>query len=667
MHLVTKLSHRRDIDGLRAVAVLSVFFYHLDVPPFGGGFVGVDLFFVVSGYLISRIILSEADRGEFSIQRFYERRIRRLFPAAIATIIGTLAIGALWFSPGLFKGLTQDIVATLGSVSNFYFWRGSHAYFASSADPSPVLHFWSLAVEEQFYLLWPVFILLGRRLLGRALPLLILGSAVLSFGVAQATLATDSSGAFYLPTCRAFEFAIGSLVIFAEQRLNLSAGERSLLAAAGLALIGYAVISFDSATPFPGANALFPCLGAACVILAGDRHALSPLLANPLTARIGLISYSLYLVHWPLIVYASYIMGDDAKSAVAKVLTVALAMTLAELMYQRIEKPYRAGRSSLLRVAGPAAATIISLAAIAFVANRQDGWPWRLRAQARELAELQRFGFWPCARSAQSKCAFGSLSDPVGLQLLGDSFAEHYVAALDPVAKRAAVRGEAYTAEGCPLLVGLVRTDFDGSQDCKRQRDSYLAAIRQSQSPIVLSQSWMTYGESIHNELAPDVKAPALQIWRAGIENTIHDLGGNGRRILIIAPGVEPGCRSLMSRFAPGPLWHAPSKACPSVPLDRVHGDNREFYAMLEDIRSRYPSQLFILYPEHYLCGEAECPTAVGGLWLYWDVNHLTVAGAQRVGDGASNQLLEFIRGQEGAPPHPSNRGRAEAISTERN
>jgi peptidoglycan/LPS O-acetylase OafA/YrhL len=647
MQLVTKLSHRRDIDGLRAISVLSVFLYHLEVPPFGGGFVGVDLFFVISGYLISRIILSEAERGEFSVQRFYERRIRRLFPAGIVTIIGTLVIGALWFSPELFKGLAQDVVATLGSVSNFYFWRGSHDYFASSANPSPVLHFWSLAVEEQFYLLWPALILLGRRLLGRALPLLVLGIAALSVGVAQATLATDGPAAFYLPTNRAFEFAIGMLVIFAEQKLILTAVARSLLAAAGLTLIAYAIASFDSTTPFPGVNALIPCLGAACMIWAGDRHALSPLLTNPLAVRVGLVSYSLYLVHWPLIVYASYIMGDGAKSATAKLLIFALAMALAEFMYQRVETPYRQRRSSLLRVAGPAAATIVSLAAIAFVANRQDGWPWRLSAQARELADLQRFGFWPCAKSAQSTCAFGSLSEPVGLQLLGDSFAEHYVAALDPVAKLAAIRGEAYTAEGCPLLAGLVRTEFDGSDDCKRRRDHYLAAIRHNPAAVVLSQSWMTYGGSIRNELAPEVNAPVLQIWRAGIENTIRDLGGSGRRFLIIAPGVEPNCRSAMSRFAPGPLWHAPSKTCPSVPLERVHASNREFNLMLEQLRDRYPDQLYVLYPDRYLCGEAECPTGVDGLWFYWDVDHLTVAGAQRVGYGAANQLLEFIRGRK--------------------
>jgi len=152
MELSTHLPNRRDIDGLRAISVLCVFLYHLEVPAFGGGFVGVDLFFVISGYLISRNVLSDAERGRFSIQRFYERRIRRLFPAALITILGTLLIGALWFSPEHFKSLTQDVVAALGSVSNFYFWRGSHAYFAKAADPSAVLHFWSLAVEEQFYL-----------------------------------------------------------------------------------------------------------------------------------------------------------------------------------------------------------------------------------------------------------------------------------------------------------------------------------------------------------------------------------------------------------------------------------------------------------------------------------------------------------------------------------
>ena len=147
-----KLSNRRDIDGLRALSVLCVFLYHLEVPLFRGGFIGVDIFFVISGYLISRNILTDAERGHFSLTRFYERRIRRLFPAAFVTIVGTLAIGALWYSPEHFKRLTQDVVATLGSVSNFYFWRGSHDYFAKAIDPSAVLHFWSLAVEEQFYL-----------------------------------------------------------------------------------------------------------------------------------------------------------------------------------------------------------------------------------------------------------------------------------------------------------------------------------------------------------------------------------------------------------------------------------------------------------------------------------------------------------------------------------
>ena len=202
--------------------MLSVFLYHLEVPPFGGGFVGVDIFFVISGYLISRIVLTDVKCGRFSMAHFYERRIRRLAPAGIVTIIGTLLIGALWFSPEHFKKLAQDVVATLGSVSNFYFWRGSHDYFAKAVDPSPVLHFWSLAVEEQFYLVWPVFILVGHRLVRNGLPLLILGIGAISLIGAQMKLGTMQP-ARSIFIYRAYEFALGALVIFAERWRRASA------------------------------------------------------------------------------------------------------------------------------------------------------------------------------------------------------------------------------------------------------------------------------------------------------------------------------------------------------------------------------------------------------------------------------------------------------------
>ena len=221
-NLNSKLPNRPDIDGLRAIAVLSVFLYHLEVPPFGGGFVGVDIFFVISGYLISRHRADRCRTRQLLHGRFYERRIRRLAPAAFVTIIGTLVIGALWFSPEHFKSLAQDVVATLGSVSNFYFWRGSHDYFAKAVDPSPVLHFWSLAVEEQFYLAWPAILLIGWRFWVRPAFAHSAIGAISLIG-AQMKLGTDPAGAFYLPIYRAYEFAIGALVIFAERQPRFSA------------------------------------------------------------------------------------------------------------------------------------------------------------------------------------------------------------------------------------------------------------------------------------------------------------------------------------------------------------------------------------------------------------------------------------------------------------
>jgi peptidoglycan/LPS O-acetylase OafA/YrhL len=637
--------YRPDIDGLRAVSVLSVFLYHLDVPIFTGGFVGVDIFFVISGYLISRNVLDDVDKGRFSIQRFYERRIRRLFPAAIVTIIGTMAVGALWFAPEQFKGLAQDVVATLGSVSNFYFWRGSHSYFARSTDPSAVLHFWSLAVEEQFYLVWPAVILVGRRWLPScALPALILFIAVCSLAAAQSMLAIDPSRAFYLPMYRGYEFAIGALVIFVEPRFALRIGVRTLLAALGFCLIAYSVFEFDGTTAFPGVNALVPCVGACCLIWAGPSHHLSRALTNPVAVRTGLISYSLYLVHWPLIVFATYVLGEMANFALVKAAFFVAAIVLAELMYRFVEIPFRSRRSSIFRVAWPAAAISVAVAAVAFAANRQDGWPWRLTVANREVAELQKFGFTPCAKSPQSKCGFGSLDAPVGVQLLGDSFAEQYVAAFDPVAKDLNVRGEAYTAEGCPMLVGLIRTNFEGTEKCRSERDKLLSVLQSNNAPIVISQSWLTYGNELHSDFDVGTDDQSfVAVWRTGIENTIRDLGAGGRQFLIMGAGVEPMCGGQTSKFAPGPLWHAPSKPCPAVSLESVRSKNRDFNAMLRVVRERHHDQVYVVFPEEYLC-ETNCSMILNGLWLYWGIDHLTVAGAQRVGKMADSILRSFIQ-----------------------
>ncbi len=637
--------YRPEIDGLRAVAVLSVFLYHLELPAFTGGFVGVDIFFVISGYLISRNVLGDVDNGRFSIRRFYERRIRRLFPAAIVTIIGTMALGALWFAPDQFKALAQDVVATLGSVSNFYFWRGSHSYFARSADPSAVLHFWSLAVEEQFYLVWPAIILVGRRWLpSSALPVLIVFIAVGSLAAAQSMLAIDPSRAFYLPMYRGYEFAIGALVIFVEPRFAVPIGIRTSLAALGFCLIGYSVFEFDGTTAFPGVNALVPCVGACCLIWAGPSHHLSRVLTNPVAVRTGLISYSLYLVHWPLIVFATYVLGAMANFAWAKAIVFVVAIVLAELMYRFVELPFRSRRSSIFRVAWPAAAVSVAVAAVAFAANRQDGWPWRLTVANREVAELQKFGFAPCAKSPRSKCGFGSLDAPVGVQLLGDLFAEQYVAALDPVARDLNVRGEAYTAEGCPMLVGLIRANFEGTEKCRSERDKLLSALRSNNAPIVISQSWLTYGNALHSDLDTGTYDQSfIAVWRTGIENTIRDLGAGGRQFLIMGAGVEPMCRGQTSRFAPGPLWHTPSPPCPPVSLESVRSKNTGFNAMLRDVRERHRDQVHLVFPEEYLC-EIDCSTTLNGLWLYWDVNHLTVAGAQRVGKMADGILRSFIQ-----------------------
>ncbi len=233
-----------------------------------------------------------------------------------------------------------------------------------------------------------------------------------------------------------------------------------LLAVAGFGLIAWPIFFFDGATAFPGVNALIPCLGTACLIWAGPSQPLARLLTNPVSVRIGLISYSLYLVHWPLIVYAAYILGDAAHAVGPKLGIFALALALAGLMYRTVETPFRARKSSLVSVprATPAPPSSPLHRCRSSPTGRTAGRGACRRKRARSRI-CRRFGFWPCSRSSQSKCAFGAVNEPVGVQLIGNSFAAQYVATVDPVARDAGVRGEAYTEEGCPMLTGIVRPD----------------------------------------------------------------------------------------------------------------------------------------------------------------------------------------------------------------
>lgn len=338
--------YQRHIDGLRAVAILCVVFFHYGQATFSGGFVGVDVFFVISGYLISSLIISEiSDTGNFDFKRFYIRRLRRLFPALLVTLVASLIFSVTLFSPEQLHNYGRTLTAAVFSVSNIQFWLDS-GYFDNGSHSKPLLHTWSLSVEEQFYLLWPALLWFFARGHGRQRQLVILIIlGCLSFGLNYLWVHSQfdpkfRATLFYLTPFRIFELALGALAIFLPQIISRRRWVHEVLMAAGLLMIAYAALNYSSETVFPNTAALLPCVGALLVIVSPGSTIVGALLNNRLAVGIGLISYSLYLIHWPALVFYEYYTSLPLSQTEYFALFT-LSIVLSVLMYHLIEKPFR--------------------------------------------------------------------------------------------------------------------------------------------------------------------------------------------------------------------------------------------------------------------------------------------------------------------------------------
>ncbi|HEY8189195.1 MAG TPA: acyltransferase, partial [Micavibrio sp.] len=331
-------TYEPEIDGLRALAVMVVVLYHAGFKGFDGGFVGVDIFFVISGYLITRNILSDIGAGTFSFREFYIHRARRIFPAMYATMVLCAIAGFFIFSPLDLERLGASIVYASAALPNIFFWQES-GYWDTSKQFKPLLHFWSLGVEEQFYFFWPLLLLWLHRATRRAETLfrLILSLSVITLLASQYMITKDATAAFYLTPFRVFEFGIGALLIWAKpffDRLSGRIKEACLLCA--LAAIILSVRKYSELMPFPGFAALVPALAAAVIIGARTARFSGLIFRNRGAIWLGLISYSLYLVHWPVLVFANYYSLEDF-SKLETVGLILAAILLAYCMYRFVE------------------------------------------------------------------------------------------------------------------------------------------------------------------------------------------------------------------------------------------------------------------------------------------------------------------------------------------
>ena len=455
--------YRPDIDGLRALAVVPVILFHAGLSWFPGGFVGVDVFFVISGYLITSILWRDISAGNYSLVKFYERRVRRIAPALLVMLAATTV--AVWFSflPRDLAEYSRSLIATLAFASNIYFYQ-SIDYFSSAADLKPLLHTWSLAVEEQFYIVFPVALYLLSRFRQPVLIAILVLAAAASLAGSIMTTASNPDAAFYLPFSRMWELLCGSLLALtpATRRQWLS---RDAIGWLGIALIAAAVFMFSDATPFPGAAALLPCLGAVAVIAAGRGSSARALGAFPVRF-VGKISYSLYLWHWPILALYRYHYGK-ALSPTALAGILAATFALSYLSWRYIEGPWRRRadwwtRGRIFGCAGAAAAAFALLAvALPSIDGIYDRFPpnvSRLIQGATDINPLRDRCDRPSVARIQAgeMCKLGAKDVSPTFALLGDSIGDALMPGIQRAAEANHTAGVALTYSGCPPLFGVL-------------------------------------------------------------------------------------------------------------------------------------------------------------------------------------------------------------------
>lgn len=638
------INYRADVDGLRAVAVVAVALFHADLGIASGGFVGVDVFFVISGFLISSIVLKELAEQRFSLLDFYERRIRRIFPALFTVIAASFVVAALWFPPFDFIEFGSSAIAAAAFFSNFHFQRKAD-YFAPEAETQPLLHTWSLGVEEQFYLLAPLLLMLmvwrGPRLARPLFGVLFAASlAASAYFVEQ-----DPSIAFYMLPTRAFELMTGMALALGYVPEVRSAAMRQAGAFLGAALVVAAIFLYSSATPFPGFAALVPSLGTALLIhcnRAGDTIPAKALALRPIVFT-GKLSYSFYLWHWPVLAFASY-QYADAVGPTHRVLLLIGALLLAYATYRFVETPARRrapGRSGW-RVLGAGAVAILVCFAASQLVRQTGGLPTRLPADAADfaLATPVKVDTSRICISADAgvpggrSCAIGWSGDQVpGFLVLGDS---HVAALADQIARTADAErrtGYALFRGGCPPLLdlaGLAQREF---RKCVLQfapLDDLLA--RPALTDVILIGRWAVYssGQGSPNETAT---SPRLFVDGTAAENharfesllgaTIDRMVQSGHRVTLI-----------------GPIPELPYNLPAEMTKALMRGDHDDFSIPLAGFLTRQANVLAmlarldekagvrVLYPHETLCDQARCIASRDGKALYVDDDHLSPAGA---------------------------------------
>jgi peptidoglycan/LPS O-acetylase OafA/YrhL len=646
------MKYRKDIDGLRAVAVLAVVFFHGRFPGFSGGFVGVDVFFVISGFLITGLIAEDCRRGRFSFTTFYFRRVRRILPALLCIYFASAALAALLMLPSDMAEFGRSLLSSAGFVSNHFFFRLAD-YFGGASEQKPLLHTWSLSIEEQFYLVWPLLFVLFARWRSRWLPYCVGVAGALSLAAAAIMVGQHKEAAFFLAPFRAWELLLGASLALLPRRPAICGRSAQIAATIGLSLIIASIVLLDESQPFPGLLALPACLGTAMLILAGMGEA--PLVTRALSLRpavaVGLISYSLYLWHWPLLALARYHFDRPLRwMELALILSASLLAAIAT--YRYVEQPAR--HVSFRLAPHLVGAGALSLGAVALVAHQIDksrGWTFNLDPEIRRFDRISRTknnyrnscsGAQTLSRTDEA-CTFGPprSSGSYDMAIIGDSHADHYTPTMSVLAQQAGLSGRQVSVGRCLALIGYYEITGTPAQQaaCRSLRDGMVQFIDKNPrlQLAVLAHHWSSYaGKIIWEDVEPiyllgtkhdhPSAQRSLEVLRQSLEQTIDFLTARGIYVMLMGevPLYDHDPMKCITVAIKQGLGAQGCRISAEAVQARIGTTNR----MLAEL-ARGRDNVSFFSPLAAMCDEVWCSPLVDHVYMYRDRTHLNRIGAE--------------------------------------
>lgn len=641
---------RPDLEGLRAIAVLLVLLYHVGVPGFAGGFVGVDIFFVLSGFLITGLLLRELrSTGALSIRGFYARRARRLLPAAGLVLLVTLGASVVVLSPLRIAAISADIGSAATYISNIRFAVQANDYFATSEPPSPVLHYWSLSVEEQFYVVWPALLLLlyrrGRPWMGIGVGILV----VASFGLSFVLTGVNQPAAFYLLPARAWQLGVGALLALAGERLSRT--EPTLgtsMTLLGLGGVAAASLLFSNGTVFPGLGATLPVASAALVIAGGaprDRTVAARLLGVRPLRYIGTISYSIYLWHWPLLVFAAAAVGHPL-SLRAGVAVAALSIPIAGVIQRLVERPLRRGdfisavpsrnliQAFALTLTIAVACGIVSRLQPSLGVSAVDDFVPPLA----EAAAPWPYRFCDEPDRTDPPCVIGDPAAGFTIALFGDSHATSWVPAVARLAAEHGWRFLNMTEGRCPSIpVTFWNGQLDNIQErCGSWRSRAVARIIREQPDIVVitNRDWYQLAGSSGDKPLVLGMPEYTEAWKTALTTTIAEIRPYVGSITVI------GDTPHLSVSGPDCIAQNAAYATICVTPRSIAISQR---ILDSELAASEAAGANFIDPTNWLCNRDVCAAVIGRYIAYRDDSHFTIAFAQTLGArlGALLPLVE--------------------------